>query len=166
MKEHKIYLLISLLFLSSLSVFAKDVIPQQFVDSLNVMYPDAENVQWSSKHGYKIARFYQMTEGNQDAIMVWFNSDNATWVMTETGVQTTLQLPLPVTEAFSKNEMSGLNIQYIRIITFPVKPEIIVIELLAFNGEEYQMFYNPDGKLIQTLNGYIGEGEIYPDLFN
>ena len=53
-----------------------------------------------------------------------------------------------------------------RIITFPKHPTVIIIEVEQYNSdEEFQLFYAPDGKLLQSLDVTELGGEIYPGLF-
>ena len=49
---------------------------------------------------------------------------------------------------------------------FHEQPAVIVIEVEEYNTDsEFQLFYAPDGKLLQTLNVSDTGGEIYPGLF-
>ena len=155
-----LFVLLMGLFLSVGSLQATEVTPA-IQQAFKQLYPDVEQVTWDSKHDYSIACFSQ----NDNQIYVWFNKE-AAWIMTETNVENTLQIPDPVREAFNKSLMSGFPIAYIRIITFPKHPTVIVIDSTDWtNNQEYQQFYAPDGTLLQNLSGMIGEGEIYPGLF-
>ena len=69
-------------------------------------------------------------------------------------------------EAFMSSTMTGMRLRDIRIITFPKHPTVIIIEVEQYNSdEEFQLFYAPDGKLLQTLDVTELGGEIYPGLF-
>ncbi len=62
--------------------------------------------------------------------------------------------------------MASMQLEDVRIITFPKQPAVIVIEVEEYNTDtEFQLFYAPDGKLLQTLNVSDTGGEIYPDCF-
>ena len=98
-------------------------------------------------------------------IDVWFD-ENAQWVMTENDVESLEKVPAPVAEAFMESIMSSMRLKDVRIITFPKHPTIIVIEVEVYNSnEEFQLFYAPDGKLLQSLDVTELGGEIYPGLF-
>lgn len=160
MNKQKMILLIGLILISISSVLAKTVDPA-FINAMKKLYPEVKNIEWSSKHDYKIASFVQ----NDTNISIWFDN-KAQWIMAETNVENTSQLPIAVTEAFDKSLMSGFEIAYIRVISFPKDPTVIVIDVNDWaNNHEFQQFYDPDGQLLQSLSGEIGEGEIYPELF-
>ena len=46
-------------------------------------YPDAKNVQWSSKDGYTVASFYQTNDSITDKCSAWFSLSDGFWDMTE-----------------------------------------------------------------------------------
>ena len=70
-------------------------------------------------------------------------------------------------EAFMESIMASMRLRDVRIVTFPKRPAVIVIEVEGYNsGEEFQLFYAPDGKLQRQLNVSELGGEIYPGLFN
>ena len=73
---------------------------------------------------------------------------------------------MAVAEAFMSSTMTGMRLRDIRIITFPKHPTVIIIEVEQYNSdEEFQLFYAPDGKLLQSLDVTELGGEIYPGLF-
>ena len=85
---------------------------------------------------------------------------------TETDVESLEKVPAPVAEAFMSSTMTGMRLRDIRIITFPKHPTVIIIEVEQYNSdEEFQLFYAPDGKLLQSLDVTELGGEIYPGLF-
>ena len=97
---------------------------------------------------------------------VWFD-ENAQWVMMENDVESLEKVPAPVAEAFMESIMASMRLRDVRIVTFPKRPAVIVIEVEGYNsGEEFQLFYAPDGKLQRQLNVSELGGEIYPGLFN
>lgn len=101
---------------------------------------------------------------NQE-IDVWYSND-ADWVMTETDVESLEKVPAPVAEAFMESQMAGMRLRDVRIITFPKHPTVIVLEVEQYNSEEeFQLFYAPDGTLLQSLDVTELGGEIYPGLF-
>ena len=83
-----------------------------------------------------------------------------------TDVESLEKVPAPVAEAFMSSTMTGMRLRDIRIITFPKHPTVIIIEVEQYNSdEEFQLFYAPDGKLLQSLDVTELGGEIYPGLF-
>lgn len=83
-----------------------------------------------------------------------------------TDVESLEKVPAPVAEAFMSSTMAGMKLRDVRIITFPKHPTVIIIEVEQYNSdEEFQLFYAPDGKLLQSLDVTELGGEIYPGLF-
>ncbi len=77
------------------------------------------------------------------------------------------KVPSPVAKSIYGKHYGFHEIEDVRIITFPKRPAVIVIEVEGYNsGEEFQLFYAPDGKLQRQLNVSELGGEIYPGLFN
>ena len=162
MKKSELILIITgLLLIASLSVFASS--PTDFQSALQKMYPDATNVQWSKKHDYQIATFIE----NNIGINVWF-TDKAQWVMTEKDVDSLSAVPAVVAEKYMSSTLSAGKLRYIRIIYLPhQEPPVIIIDVQSWNSpEEFQVFYSPEGELLQTLNVTDTGGMIYPGLFN
>ena len=86
--------------------------------------------------------------------------------MTETNVESLEDVPAPVAKAFMQTEPPPIQIRYIKIITFPKMPTVVIIDIEEYNSDrEIQLFYAPDGKLLQSLDVSGGDGEIYPELF-
>ena len=160
MKKFRFCLLASLLLQVSISVFAVGL-PAKIDTAFQKMYPQATNVEWSQMAGCYVAEFMM---DNQE-IDVWYSND-ADWVMTETDVESLEKVPAPVAEAFMESQMAGMRLRDVRIITFPKHPTVIVLEVEQYNSEEeFQLFYAPDGTLLQSLDVTELGGEIYPGLF-
>lgn len=160
MKKFKFSLLTGLLLLISASVCAGNT-PVKVQETFKTMYPKVTNVEWAHKSDYHIAGFTL----NNHNIDVWF-SNNAQWIMTETNVESLEEVPAPVAQAFMQTETPPIRIRYIKIITFPKMPTVVIIDIEEYNSDrEVQLFYAPDGKLLQSLDVSDGNGEIYPDLF-
>ena len=86
---------------------------------------------------------------------------NAQWVMVENDVESLEKVPAPVAEAFMESIMASMRLRDVRIVTFPKRPAVIVIEVEGYNsGEEFQLFYAPDGKLQRQLNVSERGGDI------
>lgn len=163
MKKFRFSFFIGLLLLFSTSMYADDYTPATVEAAFKSMYPKVSNVEWEHKADCYVAEFIM---DNQE-IDVWFNKD-AQWVMTETDVESLEKVPLPVAKAFMNSTMASMRLTDVRIITFPKdEPEVIVIEVEQYNSdEEFQLFYGPDGKLLESFNTTDFGGEIYPGLFN
>lgn len=159
MKNLRIYLLVSVL-LTCLSACAGS--PRSSVRSaFKKMYPRAVNVDWDKKGGYYIADFRL----NGQELDVWFDKSGR-WIMTETDVESLDLVPQPVAKAFMQSTMASMKVEDVRIVTFPRQPAVIVIEVDEYNSDrEYQLFYSPDGALLQTFDVTRTGGEIYPGLF-
>lgn len=161
MKKFRFGFLVSLLLLISVSMFADDNLPAKMGAALKKMYPNATNVEWERMADCYVAEFII----DNEEIDVWFNND-AQWVMTETDVESLEKVPTPVAAAFMNSTMAEMRLTDIRIITFPNKPTVIIIETEQYNSdEEFQYFYAPDGTLLQSLDVTELGGEIYPGLF-
>ena len=169
MKKFKFCILAGLLALLSVSAFAEGRLPANIQTAFQTLYPQATDVEWEQMAGCYVAEF--IADGQE--IDVWFNKQ-AEWVMTETDVESLEKVPAPVAEAFMSSTMTGMRLRDIRIITFPKHPTavsythltVIIIEVEQYNSdEEFQLFYAPDGKLLQSLDVTELGGEIYPGLF-
>lgn len=159
MKKIKLSLLASLLLLT-LSVCAGNS-PAKVQKTFKKMYPEVTDAGWLRKSDYHIAEFSL----NNHEMCAWFN-DNGKWIMTEMDVESLEEVPVPVAKAFKERETPPIEIDDIRIITFPKMPTVIIIDIEEYNSnKEYQLFYAPDGTLLQTYDVTGGNGEIYPELF-
>lgn len=160
MKKFRVSFLTGLMLMLSLSVFA-DSLPSKIEIAFKKMYPDATDVEWSQMADCYVAEFIK----DSVELDVWFDN-NAQWVMTETDVESLEKVPAAVAEAFMGSTMSAMQLRDVRIITFPKHPTVIVLEVEQYNSdEEFQLFYAPDGKLLQSLDVTELGGEIYPGLF-
>lgn len=160
MKRFRFYLVAGLLLLFSASSFAAGL-PAKIQTTFLQMYPKATDVEWNEMAGCYVAEFIM---DNQE-MDVWLN-ENAQWVMTEFDVESLENIPTPVAEAFINSTMASMKLTDVRIIVFPKRASVIVIEVEGYNSdEEFQLFYSPDGKLQQSLNVSELGGEIYPALF-
>ena len=154
-------IIIGLLLTVSMFTFANT--PGSIKEVFQKMYPNAANVEWSKKHGYQIATFVQEGIG----INEWF-TNKAKWVMTSNDVNSLEAVPTPVAEAFMESTMAALRLRYVRIVELPNnEPLVYIIDVQEWNSPvEFQVFYSPKGKLLQTLNVTDTGGMIYPGLFN
>ena len=154
MKKLKFGILAGLLILLSVSAFAEGRLPANIQTAFLKLYPQATDVEWEQMAGCYVAEF--IADGQE--IDVWFNK--------QAEVESLEKVPAPVAEAFMSSTMTGMRLRDIRIITFPKHPTVIIIEVEQYNSdEEFQLFYAPDGKLLQSLDVTELGGEIYPGLF-
>lgn len=162
MRKFRLSLLTSLLLLMSVAAFAKGHLPENVKTAFQKMYPKATDVEWEQMAGCYVAEFIA---DNQE-IDVWLSND-AEWVMTETDVESLEKVPAAVAEAFMNSTMAQMRLRDVRIITFPKRPTVIVMEVQQYNSdEEFQLFYAPDGTLLKSLDVTELGGEIYPGLFS
>lgn len=160
MKKIKFSILAAILLLISSGAFAGNL-PAGVQAAFKKLYPQVANAEWSRKSDYHIATFILKSQETS----VWFGK-NARWIMTETNVESLDKIPAPVAKAFMKGETPPLQIRYIKVITFPQMPTVIIIDIKEYNsGKETQLFYAPDGTLLQSYDVSGGGGEIYPELF-
>lgn len=160
MKKFKFNLLAGLLLLISASVCAQNA-PEKVQEAFKKMYPKVTTVEWEHKGDYHIVGFVS----DSHDMNVWFGN-NARWIMTETNVESLEEVPAPIAKAFMQTETPPIQIRYIKIITFPKMPTVVIIDIEEYNSNrEIQLFYAPDGKLLQSLDVSGGDGEIYPELF-
>lgn len=161
MRKFRLSLLTSLLLLMSAAVFAKGHLPANVQTAFQKMFPKATDVEWKQMAGCYVAEFI----ADNREIDVWLNN-NAEWIMTETDVESLEKIPTPVAEAFMNSTMAQMRLRDVRIITFPKRPTVIVIEVEQYNSdEEFQLFYATDGTLLKSLDVTELGGEIYPGLF-
>ena len=85
------------------------------------MYPKVTPVEWTHKGDYHIAGFIS----DNHEMNAWFGN-NARWIMTETNVESLEDVPAPVAKAFMQTEPPPIQIRYIKIITFPKMPTVVV----------------------------------------
>lgn len=160
MKNFKFSILAAILLLISSGAFAGNL-PVSVEKAFKKLYPQVANAEWSRKSDYHIATFILQSQETS----VWFGK-NARWIMTETNVESLDKIPAPVAKAFMKGETPPLQIRYIKVITFPHMPTVIIIDIKEYNSDkETQLFYAPDGTLLQSYDVSGGGGEIYPELF-
>lgn len=136
-------------------------LPAKVETAFREMYPQATRVEWNQMAGCYVAEFVK----DSVEIDVWYD-ENARWVMTETDVESLKKVPVAVADAFMNSLMASMRLRDVRIITFPKRPAVIVIEVEEYNSDtEYQLLYSEEGKLLKELNVSELGGEIYPGLF-
>ena len=123
MKKLKFNLLTGLLLLISVSVFAAGFPPPDKVqETFQKMYPKVTTVDWQRKGDYHIADI--RVDGRE--LNVWF-SDKGKWLMTEVDVETLEAVPAAVAKAFMQSTMASMQLEDVRIITFPKQPAYVAM---------------------------------------
>ena len=138
---------LSIMLQASVSISA-GYAPALVQDSLKALYPSVDTVGWSNDNGYYIAGF----QHNGFDMKVWFNS-KGNWVMKQTDWQTMDQVPMPVYHTFTFGSYSTDQVDDVTLVEFPNDPSQIVILISPPNSlTQYQLFYSPEGELINARN--------------
>ncbi len=156
--KSRYYLSVILFFIFSLCYSQTNTLYQ---DSLMKVYPDAENVIWSESGIFHIAQF----ELNEFSKKVWFDN-NAKWIMSVTDLETTDELPSNVYTVFMFTQYSQWNVLNVYWIQFPSQQEQYIVKVNQDNSSEsFYIFFEPGGKVINTLNISNQDIPITPSLF-
>ena len=146
MDKYKFILLYFLLHSNS-SIYA-GYAPPYVQDSLKSLYPKVETVAWSTDHSYYVAGF---TDNGFDT-KVWFDPKGH-WVMKQTDWQTMDQVPMPVYHTFTFGPYSTDQVDDVTYVEFPHHtPQIVVLISIPNALTQYQLFYTPDGTLVNARN--------------
>ena len=133
--------------------------PQAVQDSLKQLYPNIGTTAWKSDHGYYVAGFEYKDFNTQ----VWFNTKGE-WVMKQTDWQTLDEVPMPVYHAFTMGSYASYEVLDVTYVEFPQKSPLVVLLVQQPDIEtEYQLFFTPDGELVNMrnatyLNNPLGAG--------
>ncbi|MDO4320430.1 MAG: PepSY-like domain-containing protein [Bacteroidales bacterium] len=136
--------------LASLSACSDDdkgiKVPDTFRDALMAQFPQAKNVEWENKAGYRVADF---KVGNVDT-EAWYTTD-ADWVMTvrELGKNQSA-LPVPVAGALSASEYASWRIDDIDYYE-RVAESFYVIDIEKAGLTDTELYYTPDGILLKAV---------------
>ena len=161
MNRFRFCLVAGMLLFISVSTVAKGV-PTSIQAAFERMYPYVANAQWEQMAGCYVAEF--VIDGRETD--VWFD-ENAQWVMMENDVESLEKVPAPVAEAFMESIMAAMRLRDVRIVTFPKRPAVIVIEVEGDNyGEEFQLLSAPAGTRQRQPNASERGGTISPGLLN
>ena len=126
-------------------------------DSLKVLYPSVQTVGWSTDSNYYVAGFQH--EGFNTK--VWFDT-KGNWTMKQTDWQVMDEVPTPVWHTFTFGPYSTDEVNDVTFVEFPHRPSQIVILISIPNSlTQYQLFYTPEGTLINarnvtTMNNILG----------
>ena len=140
-------ILIFALLQASLSVSA-DLAPTLVQDSLKSLYPQVENVGWTTDGDYYVAGF----QDNGFDMKVWFDPKGH-WVMKQTDWQVMDEAPEAVYHTFTYGPYSTDEVLDVTYAEFPSQKAQVVVHIGEDNSEtEYQLFYLTDGELINARN--------------
>lgn len=122
--------------------------PTLVQDSLKRLYPHIETVGWSTDDYFYVASF----QNNGFNTKVWFDT-HGHWVMKQIDWQTMDQVPMPVYHTFTFGNYSTDQVDDVTLVEFPNDPSQIVILISPPNSlTQYQLFYSPEGELINARN--------------
>ena len=141
------YILLFILLHASFNVSA-GYAPTIVQDSLKALYPSVQAVGWSTDSNYYVAGFQH--EGFNTK--VWFDT-KGNWTMKQTDWQVMDEVPTPVWHTFTFGPYSTDEVNDVTFVEFPHRPSQIVILISIPNSlTQYQLFYTPEGTLINARN--------------
>lgn len=112
------------------------------------LYPSVEVVGWSTDRTYYVAGF----QHNGFNMKVWFDT-KGNWQMKQTDWQNLDEVPMAVYHTFTFGNYSSDNVLDVTYVEFPQRQAQIVIRIGIDNeATQYQLFYFPDGELINARN--------------
>ena len=122
------------------------IVDKTFDSALNAKYPGATNVVWEREGAYTVADFYYQ---NFD-MEAWFDA-KGNWLQSETDYGPNLQvLPSEVQAAFSASEYVSWTVDDVYKYDRPDQT-FYVIDIEKVNSRDLEVYYKPDGTLIQAI---------------
>lgn len=141
------YILLFICLQANLTAFTENV-PSAVRDSLKVLFPSVRTVGWNTDGNYYVAGF--QSEGF--VVRVWFDTQGH-WVMRQTDWGNLDEAPMPVYHTFTYGPYSTDNVLDVTLAEFPHQTSQVVVRIGIDNAlTEYQLFYYPDGTLINARN--------------
>ena len=117
-------------------------------DSLKSLYPSVQTVGWTTDFHYYVAEF----KYNGFNMKVWFDT-KGNWIMKQTDWQVMDEVPTPVWHTFTFGPYSTDQVDDVTFVEFPNHPPQIVVLISIPNAlTQYQLFYTPNGTLINARN--------------
>ncbi len=117
-------------------------------DAFKKMYPTVNVVGWSTDRNYYVAGF----QYNGFNMRVWFDT-KGNWQMKQTDWQNMDEVPMPVYHTFTFGPYSTDNVQDVTFVEFPKQQAMIVVNIGIDNSlTQYQLFYLPNGELVNARN--------------
>ncbi len=128
------------------------------ITTFDGMYPNAQDVYWSSKGAYYVAD----CRVNSVELDVWFNQ-NAGWVMTEQDIFRS-NLPTVVEDSFSTGEYGNWVIDNLTELTFPKSPSIAYLIEVQQGDKEKALYYTASGVLTLVVDITDADYAVWPDV--
>ena len=141
------FILLTIMLQASVSVSA-GYTPVLVQDSLRILYPSVQTVEWNTDNGYYVAGF----QHNGFNMKVWF-SPKGNWVMKQTDWQVMDEVPEAVWHTFTFGPYSTDEVLDVTLVEFPRMKALVVVQIGIDNSlTEYQLFYLTNGELINARN--------------
>lgn len=136
-------------------------VPKHIEDQFYMKYPDAKNVQWSSKNGYAIASFYQENDSITDKCSAWFAQSDGLWDMTEYDIPYAY-LPEAVRVAFESSKYAASPWVADRDVEILERAGIETLYIISVENQnssvEMDFYYSADGILLKEVFDDKDEG--------
>lgn len=114
-----------------------------YIQAFEQMYPDASQVEWETKQGFKVADF-QLNKKETEA---WFDL-SAQWIMTETDLRYA-DLPEAIQTAFKAGEYGSWHVDDVDRIE-RLDSEVVYLLEVESGKQEYDLYFAPDGTLLKV----------------
>lgn len=136
-------------------------VPKHIEDQFYMKYPEAKNVQWSSKNGYAIASFYQENDSITDKCSAWFAQSDGLWDMTEYDIPYAY-LPEAVRVAFESSKYAASPWVADRDVEILERAGIETLYIISVENQnssvEMDFYYSADGILLKEVFDDKDEG--------
>lgn len=132
-------------------------VPQAVVKTFDIMYPDANGVEWEKNRGYYVADFWRAGT----AIEAWFETKGE-WRMTEIDLGRNLAaLPEAVQKAFIDGQYATWQVDDLDKYERP-DDTFYLIEVETKGERDRDLYYASDGRLLKDEADREGH-EVTPD---
>lgn len=129
-------------------------VPKHIEEQFYMKYPDAKNVQWSSKEGYTVASFYQTNDSITDKCSAWFSLSDGFWDMTEFDIPYSY-LPDSVRTAFESSKYAVSPWVVDREVDVLERAGIETLYVISVEDQsssvEMDLYYSSDGILLKEV---------------
>ena len=129
-------------------------VPKHIEEQFYMKYPDAKNVQWSSKDGYTVASFYQTNDSISDKCSAWFSLSDGFWDMTEFDIPYSY-LPDSVRTAFESSKYAVSPWVVDREVDVLERAGIETLYVISVEDQsssvEMDLYYSSDGILLKEV---------------
>ena len=122
--------------------------PVAVQDSLKSLYPSVQTIGWSTDSHHYVAGF----KYNGFNTKVWFDAQGH-WLMKQTDWQVMDEVPEAVWHTFTFGSYSTDQVDDVTFVEFPnYPPQIVVLISIPNTLTQYQLFYTPEGTLVNARN--------------